>query len=124
MKSLIFFAKLDILNQIYIGGVKMINFKAIGQRIKTQRKIHSLTQEKLAEMLDISTEHLSRIETGSYRPSLVLLEKTSAIFNIGEEELLFGTKNDLEVNKQLLSKIEDLTEDKKQALSLIIDLIK
>lgn len=102
----------------------MINFKAIGQRIKTQRKLHSLTQEKLAEMLDISTEHLSRIETGSYRPSLVLLEKTSEIFNIDEEELLFGTKNDFEVNKQLLTKIEDLTEDKKQALSLIIDLIK
>lgn len=49
----------------------MINFKAIGQRNKRLRKENNLTQEKLSELLNISTEHLSRIETGSYRLSLI-----------------------------------------------------
>lgn len=101
----------------------MINFKAIGQRIKAERKCNGLTQEKLAEMLDISTEHLSRIETGSYRPSLVLMEKISEILQIDEEALMFGSQVDMKANKELISKIDCLPKDKKQAVSLIIDLI-
>lgn len=101
----------------------MINFKAIGQRIKYERKQKGLTQEKLAEMLEISTEHLSRIETGSYRPSLNLIEKMCKIFKINESELMFGKSSDFSSNKLLAEKIESLTNDKKQALSIIIDLI-
>lgn len=101
----------------------MINFKAIGQRIKTERKRKSLTQEKLAELLEISTEHLSRIETGSYRPSLNLIEKMSTIFEVDESELMFGKSTDFTTNKLLAEKIENLPNEKKQALSIIIDLI-
>ena len=101
----------------------MINFKAIGQRIKRERKMNGLTQEKLAEMLEISTEHLSRIETGSYRPSLLLIEKISEIFNIDESELMFGSSDDKRASKELIDKIDTLSYKKKSAVSLIIDLI-
>ncbi|MGN1442232.1 MAG: helix-turn-helix domain-containing protein [Acutalibacteraceae bacterium] len=101
----------------------MINFKAIGQRIKRERKVSGLTQEKLAEMLEISTEHLSRIETGSYRPSLLLIEKISEIFNIDESELMFGSLSDKRASKELIDKIDTLSNKKKSAVSLIIDLI-
>ena len=101
----------------------MINFKAIGQRVKKERKQNGFTQEKLAEMLEISTEHLSRIETGSYRPSLLLIEKISEIFDIDESELMFGTEKSKNENKELVDKIDTLTDKKKHAVSLIIDLI-
>ena len=101
----------------------MINFKAIGQRIKHIRKENNLTQEKLAEMLSISTEHLSRIETGSYRPSLSLIEKISDIFKIEEQFIMFGNGLNEETNKYLYDKLECLSEEKKQAVGLIIDLI-
>lgn len=101
----------------------MINVKAIGQRIKRERKLNGLTQEKLAEMLEISTEHLSRIETGSYRPSLLLIEKISDIFNIDESELMFGSSGDKRASKELIDKIDTLSNKKKSAVSLIIDLI-
>jgi len=101
----------------------MINFKAIGQRIKEERKKRYMTQEKLAELLEVSTEHLSRIETGSYRPSLILIEKISSILEIDEETLMFGTPTDINANKELVNKIESLTKEKRQAVSLIIDLI-
>lgn len=101
----------------------MINFKAVGQRIRTFRKDNGYTQEKLAELLDISTEHLSRIETGSYRPGIGLIEKLCTIFGIGEEELLFGTKNCDGTDRTLLNRIECLSDEKKKALLMIIDLI-
>ncbi len=102
----------------------MINFKVIGQRIKTLRKEHLLTQEELAESLNISTEHLSRIETGSYRPSLNLIEKICDILSVDESDLMFGTKNDSKINKELCNKFDELSLEKKQALLMIIDLIK
>ena len=101
----------------------MINFKAIGQRIKRLRKENNLTQEKLSELLNISTEHLSRIETGSYRPSLSLIEHISEIFEVDEQTIMFGKPlNDLK-NKQLYDAIECLPEDKKEAVSLKLNLI-
>ncbi|MBR3835641.1 MAG: helix-turn-helix transcriptional regulator [Clostridia bacterium] len=101
----------------------MINFKAIGQRIKRIRKDNNLTQEKLAEILCVSTEHLSRIETGSYRPSLSLIEKISDIFKIEEQFIMFGNNFDKKEDKYLYDKIECLSEEKKQAVKLILDLI-
>lgn len=102
----------------------MINFKAIGQRIKKLRKEHSYTQEKLAEILDISTEHLSRIENGMYRPSLTLIEKICDIFDVSEAELMFGASYESSVNEDLYNKIENLTPDKKKVILTIIDLVK
>ncbi len=101
----------------------MINFKAIGQRIKLLRKEKDLTQEKLAEILDISTEHLSRIETGSYRPSLALIEKISEIFEVDEQNLMFGNSSEVHETNELSKKIESLANNKKRAVSIIIDLI-
>lgn len=101
----------------------MINFKAIGQRIKRIRKEKNLTQENLAEMLDISTEHLSRIETGSYRPSLTLIEKLSEILATDEQTLMFGNTSETNSSSQLSDKIDCLSEDEKKAVSIIIDLI-
>lgn len=101
----------------------MINFKAIGQRVKNARKKMGYTQETLAEMLDISTEHLSRIERGAYRPSLGLIEKMSSILETDEGTLMFGSAINTKRNQELIKKIECLSEDKKEALSMIIDLI-
>lgn len=87
------------------------------------RKEKDLTQEKLAELLDVSTEHLSRIETGSYRPSLALIEKISEIFEIDEQELMFGNNAENHKSNEISKKIETLSDNKKQAVSIIIDLI-
>lgn len=101
----------------------MINFRAIGQRIKNLRKENNLTQEKLAELTEISTEHLSRIETGAYRPSLSLLERIAVILGTDEQYLIFGSQDEKNASKTLTQKIECLSLKKKEALTLIIDLI-
>ncbi len=46
-----------------------IDYKDIGQRIKTQRLAKKLTQEKLSEMVGIGPSHMSHIESGTTIPS-------------------------------------------------------
>ena len=48
----------------------MIDYKLIGNRIKTLRVQRGLTQDQLAEMVDITTIYLSRIENGHAKPTL------------------------------------------------------
>ena len=50
-----------------------MDYYAIGQRIRKFRKAQNLSQEQLAEMVNISTTHMSHIETGSTKLSLQVL---------------------------------------------------
>ena len=47
--------------------------EAFGKRLKELRNIKGMTQEELAEKLNISREHLGRIERGKYGCSIDLL---------------------------------------------------
>ena len=98
----------------------MVNFKALGQRIKEGRRHRNLTQEKFSEILNITPEHLSRVESG-YRPSLVLIEKISSIFGVDEAELLFGTPSEKEEAQSLIDKISALDRKKRIVAEHIID---
>lgn len=53
-----------------------INIRRIfGENVKYHRKKRNLSQEQLAELLEISTNHLSVIETGTKFVTYKLLEK-------------------------------------------------
>lgn len=41
-----------------------MNLKAVGQRIKQAREVKGLTQEQLAEKVNLSASHMSVIERG------------------------------------------------------------
>ena len=101
----------------------MINFKALGRRIKRARKSRHLTQERFAEILEVTTEHVSRIETGAFRPSLVLLEKISSVLEMDEAEIMFGNKSDEEEVKDLMNKIFSMDAKKRRAVERMIDVI-
>ncbi len=49
--------------------------KFLGETIRIARKAKGLTQEALAEIVDIDEKHLSRIENGKSFPSLITLKK-------------------------------------------------
>lgn len=51
--------------------------KLIGEQIARLRKERELTQSQLAELVDVSTETISRLERGVSIPSLKTLEKIS-----------------------------------------------
>ena len=54
----------------------------LGTRIKEIRKARGLTQEKLAEMIDVEQKHVSRIESGKNFPTIDRLEKMAAALNV------------------------------------------
>lgn len=64
------------------------NYAVIGKNIKRFRKQNYYSQEKLAELLEISTNHLYRIEKAKSHISLQLLFKITDIFQIEVTELL------------------------------------
>ena len=68
-----------------------LNYNIIGERLKQARINKKLTQEKLAEQLDVSVTFLSRIERGSSFISLKRLNQICEILGITEGEILQGT---------------------------------
>lgn len=49
----------------------MIDYKTIGSRIWQCRLSRNLSQEKLAELCDVGTTHISHIETGNCIPMVM-----------------------------------------------------
>ena len=61
---------------------------AIGSRIKAAREQSQLTQEELAEIIDISPTHMSVIERGVKTPKLDTFVKIVNALNISSDALL------------------------------------
>lgn len=68
---------------------KQINYKvAVGKRIKSLRLEAGLSQEALAEHCGIFRTYLSRIESGSANPTLVILVALATSLGVLPHELL------------------------------------
>lgn len=67
---------------------KELDFRAIGQRIKIARIKKRLTQEAVAEKVNITTQHMSNIETGNSSVSLPTLISISNVLYVTIDELL------------------------------------
>lgn len=70
-----------------------LDYNIIGERLKKARTANNLTQEKLAEKLDVSIAFLSRIERGSSHISLKRLSQICDILGISEGSILNGSSN-------------------------------
>ena len=63
--------------------------KIFGENVKYYRKKAGLSQEQLAEKLEVSPNHLSVIETGGKFVTYKLLEKMVSIFDIMPAALFY-----------------------------------
>lgn len=77
--------------------------KEFGEKIKRMRKNRNLTQEQLAEMIDISPRNLSGIEVGANFVKAETLEKILLALNTTTEELF--SNMEIKDNKELLADI-------------------
>lgn len=68
---------------------KEINIR-VGENIQCTREKAGYTQEKLAEILDITPNHLSAIERGASGATLETIEKLCLLFGISADALVFG----------------------------------
>lgn len=71
---------------------KELDYVAIGSRIRKYRWESKISQEELAEAVGISTTHMSHIETGATKLSLVVLANISRALNVSTDLILNGEK--------------------------------
>lgn len=62
-------------------------FDIIGHNIKIERTIRRLTQEQLAELIDVHEKYIGVIETGKQNVTLKTLNKIANAMNISIEKL-------------------------------------
>ena len=65
-----------------------IDYVAVGERIRRIRKEQKMSQEKLAELIDVSTPHMSNIENGKTKFSLQVLIDLANSLNTTPDALL------------------------------------
>ena len=63
-------------------------------RLQTLRKAQGMTQEELAEALNISLEYLSKMERGKRKPSIDLIVAMACYFHVSTDYLLMGKDYD------------------------------
>jgi len=77
-----------------------IDYKDIGQRIKAKRTEKGMTQERLSELVDIGSSHMSHIESGSTVPSFEVFISILNALECSSDELLC---REVQASKPLLS---------------------
>ena len=87
-------------------GVKSI----FGNNLHSYRKLKGFSQEQLAEKLNISTKHLSTLETGKVFASAELIEKLSQVLNVSISSL-FYTPEEKSYDESDFCKISQILED-------------
>jgi transcriptional regulator with XRE-family HTH domain len=70
-----------------------IDYIELGKRIRAERRKQDLTQEKLAEMADISDSFLGHIERGGRTLSIETLAKLANVLNLSIEYIICGEAN-------------------------------
>lgn len=79
----------------------------IGEALRLIRVFHDLKQFELADRLGVSSSHISEIEKGVKTPSLEVIEKYSAEFDIPVSAIMFFSEQIPKVRRgeQVKSKI-------------------
>ena len=97
--------------------------KLLGRRIKEIRKAKNLTQEKLAELIDIETCSLSAIEIGRHYPSMPTIVKIAEKLDVELKNLFeFGhIKSKKEKIEFIKQKLDELTDEKINFIYKFID---
>lgn len=104
----------------------MADHKLIGQRVKYYRKQSGLTQEQLAERVNISDVYLSRIENGAAKPTLdvyanicsTLRCDLSALFsNVSTESERYQSDRILELFQSCTPRVKPVVLDLLEKLS-------
>ena len=95
---------------------------SLGKRINYVRKRQNVTSEKLAELCDVGSVHIRKIESGTKLPSITLFIKICNVLKISPQYLL---QDNLELN--IMNTIhEDLNAISENLLSInkIVDKLK
>ena len=126
-----YFIKIKIINQTFQN---MLNLQAkielynmtFNKKIKALRKAADMSQQDLAEKINVHVTHLSKIENGHLIPSIDIVQRLMKVFAVSADQLLNDNENSIvniqnhELNEQLMM-MNQLDDDEKNALIKIIN---
>ena len=87
-----------------------MDLQKIGNFLKELRKEKNLTQEQLAETLNVSRRTVSRWETGSNMPDLDLLMEIADLYQVDLRELLNGERKNEQMNEEMKETVLQVAE--------------
>lgn len=94
--------------------------KEIGSRINARRKELRLTQEQLAEQMDVSIQMISNLELGKKAIRPENLVKICGILDVSTDYILRGEHSESELT-QLTEKISHLSTEHQKIIEMLID---
>lgn len=98
---------------------KEINIQ-IGEQVKRAREQASLTQEQMAERIDVSPQYVSDLERGVVGISIATLKRLCVELAIPSDQILFGKCPENEASA-IAEKCKRLTKKQSEILSDVID---
>lgn len=101
------------------GGMDDMNQEKIGIFLKNLRKEKKITQEQLAEKLNVSGRTVSRWETGRNLPDISLLVELADFYNVDVREIIEGERKSETMNEELkdvATKMANYAETEKSKL--------
>lgn len=107
-----------------------LDFISIGQKIKERRVSLEITQETVANRLNVNPSHISNIENGRANPSLTALVKIANILTCSVDyfiggEYTFDTNKDKEktLDDSIMEKLRYFDTDKKMKVLKMLDIL-
>ena len=92
----------------------------LGKKIIEMRKNSKLSQEQLAEKLDVTRQTISNWENGKFYPDIDALVKISKFFNISLDDLL---KYDDKVLEYLKDSTDVVKSNKKLLYAILLNIL-
>lgn len=88
----------------------------ISQNIKKYRLLNKMTQEQLAELLDLDTQYYAQLERGERNFTIDKIIRVCSVFHIGIEQIIeiapaadAGNSDMAQLRSNLCTKLEALT---------------
>ncbi len=95
----------------------------LGEHIKNARIKKELTQEALAELLDITPTHVKHIESGHRKPSIDILFRTAKLLDMSVDNVIFAGNEDRLIKSEINEINNLLTKCEKREIAIAKDMI-
>ncbi len=104
--------------------MKFDDKRFLAEQIRFYRKQKGYTQEELAEKVDLSAQHISRIESGCYIPSLCSFFKLISVLDIDLKKFGYNLQKTNNPKKdKLINFIADLSDEELTLYENVIEAI-
>ena len=95
--------------------------KELGARIRKQRKQMDITQEQLAEKMDVSVQMISNLEQGKKAIRPENLVKLCLALSVSSDYILTGRHHPVSTDSSMEGKLSSLSPQKQKLLEEIIN---